>query len=129
MMTSPNPLRIMLIEDRTVAAITLECLLEDQGHLVTAFAATPLQAERVLRSAAPKLDLVILDALLVGLPSLSVARRIESLGLPVIITSVMPEAEVRAIGFDAPYLSQPFAESEVAASIEGFRSEASVSAA
>ena len=129
MMDRQAPLRIMLIEDRTVAAITLECLLEDQGHQVTAFAATPVQAERVLRAAAPKLDLVILDALLIGLPSLGVAERLEQLDLPFVVTSTQPEAEVRKLGFSAPYLAQPFSDVKVRQAIGATRPCENVSAA
>ena len=107
-MTRPNSLRIMLIEDRTVTAINLECLLEDQGHRVTGFAATPLQAERVLRHAASELDLVILEAVLVGLPSDGLAKRLKSMGLPVVVTSGLPQEDLVALGRVGP-LERPAA--------------------
>ena len=109
-----NPLRIVLIEDRTVAAITLECLLEDLGHKVPAVAATPPQAERVLNDRRTAADLVILDAFLIGLPSLNIAEKLKQYDVPVIITSTRPEAELQALGFDEPYLVQPFAATDVA---------------
>lgn len=107
-MTHEHPLRILLIEDRTVAAITLECLLEDLGHSVTAVAATPPQAERALQKHANQIDLVIYDALLVGLPSLHIADLVDWYGVSGLVTSTMPEADLRALGFEAPYLAQPF---------------------
>lgn len=107
-MTQNDPLRILLIEDRTVAAITLECLLEDLGHSVTAIAATPPQAERALQRHADTVDLVIYDALLVGLPSLHIAELVDWYGLQGLVTSTMPEPDLRALGFTAPYLAQPF---------------------
>ena len=128
-MTSQKPLRIMVIEDHTVTAIILECLLEDLGHHVAEFAATPLQAERVLRQGASHLDLVILEAVLVGLPSDDLARRLKSLGLPVVVTSSLPEEDLTTLGFDVPYLAQPFSEAEVARIVGGYSGSASVSAA
>ena len=108
-----SPLRIMLVEDRTLAAITLECLIEDLGHLVTAVAATPAGAERELRHVAPNIDLVIFDALLVGMPSLRLAETLRRHDLPAIVTSTMPEADVRALGFKERYLAQPFTDLNV----------------
>jgi CheY-like chemotaxis protein len=107
-MTQNDPLRILLIEDRTVAAITLECLLEDLGHTVSAIALTPPQAERALQRHADAIDLVIYDALLVGMPSLKVADLVDWYGLQGLVTSTMPEPDLRALGFNAPYLAQPF---------------------
>jgi len=109
-----NPLRIVLIEDRTVAAITLECLLEDLGHKVSAVAATPLQAEKILKDPQTAADLVIFDAFLIGLPSLNLAETLKQFDMPIVVTSTKPEAELRALGFDGPYLAQPFTEADVA---------------
>ena len=109
-----NPLRIVLIEDRTVAAITLECLLEDLGHTVPAVAVTSQHAERVLQDRQTAADLVILDAFLIGLPSLNLAEKLKQVDVPVIVTSTKSEAELRALGFDEPYLAQPFAARHVA---------------
>lgn len=115
-----KPLRIVLIEDRTVAAITLECLLEDLGHKVSAVAATPLQAGRVLKDPRTAADLVIFDAFLIGLPSLNLAKKLKQFDMPVVITSTKPESELRALGFDEPYLAQPFAEADVAKLMSNF---------
>lgn len=124
-----SPLRILLIEDRTVAAITLECLLEDLGHDVVAVAATPPQAERALSRAAGHVDLVIYDALLVGLPSLNIAELVKWCDLPGLVTSTMPEPDLRALGFDAPYLAQPFTDIAVARALSAGRPLEDLSAA
>ena len=124
-----NLLRILLIEDRTVAAITLECLLEDLGHTVVAVAATPPQAERALLRHMGAIDLVIFDALIVGLPSLGIAEQLAERHLPHLVTSTMPEADLRALGFDAPYLAQPFTDVGVAQALSAFESMDSLSAA
>lgn len=129
MITSSRSLRVMLIEDRTVTAITLECLLEDQGHQVTAFAATAPQADRVLRAAAPNLDVVILDARLLGKPSLQIACQVERLGLPLIVTSTQSECDVQRLGFGASFLPQPFTEQAVATALRSLRLSGEVSAA
>ena len=104
----PSPLRIMLVEDRTPVAITLECLIEDLGHLVTSVAQTPAAAEKLLSHVAPNTDLVIFDALLVGMPSLRLAEHLRWHEVPGVVTSTLPEADVRALGFREPYLEQPF---------------------
>lgn len=109
-----SPLRIVLIEDWTVAAITLECLLEDMGHTVAAVAATPMQAERALKDRRTAPDLVICNAFLVGLPSLHLVESYQAQGLSVVVTSTQSEGDLQALGFDAPYLAQPFTDKTVA---------------
>ena len=115
-----NPLRIVLIEDRTVAAITLECLLEDQGHTISAVAATLQQAEQVLKDPRTAADLVIFDAFLIGLPSLNLAETLKRFDLPVVVTSTKSEAELRALGYQEPYLAQPFVADDVAELLRKF---------
>ncbi len=122
-MNRQPPLRILLIEDHTVAAITLECLLEDLGHSVVAVAATPPQAERALSRFANQIDLVIFDALIVGLPSLRIADHVRRCDLPGLVTSTMPESDLKALGFDAPYLPQPFTDVSVARALSAFAKE------
>ncbi len=128
MTNTQNPLRIVLIEDRTVAAITLECLLEDLGHTVSAVAATPVQAKRALKDPKVDADLVIFDAFLIGLSSLNFAEDLKQYGLPAVITSTKPEAELRTLGFDAPYLAQPFTETAVAHKLSEFAEHKTVAA-
>ena len=128
-MLCQTPLRILVIEDRTVAAISLECMLEDLGHRVVSVAVTPPQAERALLRDAGEVDLVIYDALLVGLPSLHIAQKIRQSDLASVVTSTMPEADLRALGFESPYLPQPFTEAGVARAVAAGRRIAELSAA
>ena len=113
MNSANNPLRIMIVEDRTVAAISLECFFEDLGHVVTCVVATQHQAEGVLKTASDSVDLVVYDALLVGLPSLRLADRLKQLDARAIVTSNLSETDVRAMGFEDEYLPQPVAGAKV----------------
>ena len=103
----------MLVEDETVAAIDLECLIEDLGHHVTAVAITPVEAKRRMKSV--PVDLVILGATHVGLSSLDFARSLRRVGMPAVVSSRQSEAELRALGFIEPALQKPFRQSDVEA--------------
>ena len=101
-------LRFFLVEDDTVAAIELECILEDMGHSVAAVAVAPKAAEKTLMQHAKKIDAVIFGATLVGLPAFSLARSLAMTGCPAVVTSSQSEAVIRALGFTEPYLGKPF---------------------
>ena len=103
-----KPLGFLLAEDDTVAAIELECILEDMGHIVTAVAVAPRAAEKALARHRSQIDAVIFGATLVGLPAFSLARTLALSGCPAIVTSTQPKAVVRALGFTEPYLEKPY---------------------
>ena len=128
-MISQTPLRILLIEDRTVTAISLECFLEDLGHSVVAVAATGRQALETLDKFAGAVDLVIYEAFLIGFPCLDVADRVEDLRIPALVTSNLHEDDLRVLGFDAAYLAQPFTDLSVARAISDVTDAADLTAA
>lgn len=107
-------LGFLVVEDDTVAAIDLECLLEDLGHRVVAAAVAPSMAERALREHRGDIDAAIFGATLVGLPSFRLARMLEAAGLPAVVSSAQSEQVVRALGFAQPCLRKPFRPIEVA---------------
>ena len=101
-------LGILLVEDETIAAIELECMIEDLGHRVVAAAVTPVQARRHMRDFGHRIDLVIFGAHLVGLSSLDYARSLARADIAAVVTSRLEETEVRLQGFEEPYLAKPF---------------------
>lgn len=101
-------LRFLLVEDQTVAAIALECILEDLGHSVIAAAVEPRAAERALAMHGDAIDAVILGADLVGISSLTLARHLRGRGIPCAVSSRLPEPVLRALGFTEPRLEKPF---------------------
>ncbi|MCV6592539.1 MAG: hypothetical protein OIF48_06285 [Silicimonas sp.] len=118
-MTPDAPLRLLLIEENTVAAITLECLLEDLGHQVIAVAATPAQADHMLKAFAPHADMVIYNAYLIGLPRPGLAERVAQSGLPSLVMSRRSAGDLQAFGFTDPYLPQPVTHGVLAQSLAG----------
>lgn len=104
-----------MVEDDTVAAIELECILEDLGHRVTVVAVSPGAALARLDAEAHDIDAVIFGAMLVRLPPYGLAREVAKRGLPAAISSQYPEPFVRVLGFDLPYLPKPFRRGDVAA--------------
>ncbi len=109
-------LKIMLVEDETVAAIDLECLIEDLGHRVVAVAITPVEARRRMKSV--PVDLVILRSTHVGLSSLDFARSLRRVGMPAVVTSRQSEFELRALGFTEPTLQKPVTQGAIAARLD-----------
>ncbi len=112
--TDQSSLGFLLVEDDTVAAIELECILEDMGHHIVAVAVAPKAAKKALMQRGGEIDAVIFGARLVGLPAFSLAQSLSCAGCPAIVSSDQPESVVRALGFDEPYLAKPFLALDVA---------------
>ena len=106
-------LGILLVEDETVAAINLECIVEDLGHRIVAVAVTPVQARRALRDQGHDIDVVVYGANLVGLSSLDFGRFLARNNHASVVTSSMDEPTLRGEGFEDPYLAKPFAQEDV----------------
>lgn len=104
----------LVVEDETVAAIDLECILEELGHSVADVSIVPALAEKALKEKAHCIDAVLLGSHQVGISSLPLANSLIRRGLPVVITSRRPVAELRALGFEAPVLAKPFRSEDVA---------------
>ena len=111
---SDDRLRFLLAEDDTVAAIDMECILEDLGHEVAAVAVVPAMALRALRTDAADVDAVIFGASLLGLPSDDLSRWLRRAGIPGVVTTREPASIVRAMGFHEPCLERPYSRAAVA---------------
>lgn len=101
-------LNFLIVQDSTLSAIDLECVLEDIGHRVVEVAVTPDAAHTRLQAVSHRVDAVIFDAMQVGLPAYQLAREAERLGVPAVVTSSYPETFVRVLGFQQPCLSKPY---------------------
>lgn len=122
-------LRFLLVEDDTVAAIELECILEDLGNNVGAVAVAPRAALNILSQGTDGFDAVIFGAMLIGLPTYSLAREIARTGVPAIVSSDQPETVVRALGFTEAFLAKPFTVPDVCRVVAGLRPQLVVPAA
>ena len=127
--TDTHGIRFLIVEDRTVTAIELECMLEEQGHSVVAVAVVPALAERVLKQQSHCIDAVILGAEQVGITSLPMVQKLVRRGMPVVITSQKPASKLRAMGFDAPVLEKPFRPEDIARVTDALNIPKSASAA
>ncbi|KAA9005602.1 response regulator [Histidinibacterium aquaticum] len=106
-----QPLRLMLIEDRTISAIDIETKIEDLGHCVVDVASHMSQAEDRLARSSGRIDGVVLNPRLVGRSASSLARSLARRGVPYVLLTDLPEDETRREGFRGPRVA-PFAPRE-----------------
>ena len=109
-----TPLKFLIVQDSTLSAIELECVLEELGHRVAAAAVTPDAAKAQLQNVHRDIDAVIFDGMQMGLPAYELARDMARLDVPSAVTSDFPEAFVRVLGFEQPYLAKPYRAEDVA---------------
>src|SRR5713101_7621408 len=109
---------ILVVEDDTRLAATLQRVLTSEGHEV-AIAGDGNDALRRARDRPP--DLVVLDIMLPGLDGISVCRRLRSTGpVPILLLTALGGTEERVRGLDSgadDYLVKPFAYEELLARV------------
>ena len=94
--------RVLLVEDEPIIAMTAEDMLETLGCVVVLTAATlPEALEAVGR---PDFDIVLLDINLNGVESLPVADRLREAGRPFVFTTGYGAAAARG----APVVAKPY---------------------
>ena len=112
--------RILIADDEAIISLALGMLLEDQGHEV-ATAPDGRTALVMARDTPP--DLLITDYMMPvmdGVELIAALRRDEDLrGLPIILSSAIPEPAVRARtnGFDA-FVQKPASEAAMLAAVQ-----------
>jgi two-component system, OmpR family, response regulator MprA len=115
MSTSPS---ILVVEDDTRLAATLERLLTAEGHDVK-LAGGGLEALRMARERS--FDLVVLDIMLPGMDGIGVCKRLRSTGAtPILLLTALAGTEERVRGLDSgadDYLVKPFAYEELLARV------------
>lgn len=109
-------LRVILIEDEVVIAMTAEDMLEEIGCVVTAQATTFSEAiDTVARN---DFDLALLDVNLNGVMSLPVARLLKEKGKPFIFTTGYGNLGFETEFSDAIVVSKPYTIRTLASAIE-----------
>lgn len=102
-----NGLRIVVVEDETLIAMTIEDALIDVGVEVVATASTVEEALRVVEVLRP--DAVTLDGNLDGELSGAVAQLLQALGIPHLVVTGYVELTLADPHLaSAPRLSKPF---------------------
>lgn len=110
--------RILVVEDDTRLATTLERVLSAEGHSVEVVG-DGLEALR--RAREQPFDLVVLDIMLPGLDGVGVCRRLRATGqVPILLLTALGGTDERVRGLDAgadDYLVKPFAYEELLARV------------
>src|SRR4030081_3515294 len=110
--------RILIVEDDSRLAATLERVLAAEGHDVV-LAVDGLEALRRAREQPP--DLVVLDIMLPGLDGIGVCRRLRATAqFPILLLTALGGTEERVRGLDSgadDYLVKPFAYQELLARV------------
>jgi two-component system response regulator MprA len=113
-----SPFRILVVEDDSRLAATLERVLTTEGHDVEV-AGDGLEAVRRARDQPP--DLVVLDVMLPGLDGIGVCRRMRATAkFPILLLTALGGTEERVRGLDSgadDYLVKPFAYQELLARV------------
>ncbi len=112
-------LRLLIVEDESLVAMDLEDILEDCGHVVLDVAANIEQVMIGLDRHAD-LDGVLLDANLGGVSSLPVAEKLDSAGIPYVITSGYDRHQLIEDGFTGPSIAKPYRTPEIEAVLQVF---------
>jgi len=110
--------RILVVEDDSRLAATLERVLAAEGHDVE-LVGDGLEALRRARAHSP--DLVVLDVMLPGLDGIGVCRRLRATAhFPILLLTALGGTEERVRGLDSgadDYLVKPFAYQELLARV------------
>jgi CheY-like chemotaxis protein len=107
-------LRILLVEDEAIIAMTAEDMIEELGCAVSGTASTLSEAMAAIDSGG--FDVVLLDINLNGVESLPAAARLRERGLPFVFTTGYGAAG--GAGFEeAPLVAKPYQVGDLAAAI------------
>ncbi|TMG61859.1 MAG: response regulator transcription factor [Chloroflexi bacterium] len=110
--------RILVVEDDTRLAATLERVLAAEGHDVEVAGDG---GDALRRARERPFDLVVLDIMLPGLDGIAVCRKLRATGLvPILLLTALGGTEERVRGLDAgadDYLVKPFAYEELLARV------------
>jgi CheY-like chemotaxis protein len=108
-------LRILLVEDEAIIAMTAEDMLEELGCTVTATASSLDEALAAAENTA--FDIALLDINLNGAASLPVAARLRAAGRPFVFTTGYGAAGSGAEFADVPLVTKPYQLSDLEAAI------------
>ena len=117
-----TPRRVLIVEDETIVAMSLEALVEDFGLEPCGVAATGIDAVALARALRP--DLVLMDVSLLGeMDGIEAARLArEAVGVRVVFVTAYGSGEImdriRSAHPDAPVVSKPVDPSVLLRAIE-----------
>ena len=103
---SLNGLRVLLVEDEAIIAMTAEDMLEELGCIVAATAPNLEEAFACVEQHA--FDVALLDINLNGQQSLPVAARLREKGTPFVFTTGYGAAGSGADYADVPLVTKPY---------------------
>lgn len=116
-----SEVRILVVEDEAVVALSERFVLETMGYRVTGTACSGEEALALIEQDRP--DLVLMDVLLQGaLDGLETARRIDQrFGIPVVFVTAHEDSNlIRRAALSGPsaHIGKPFRDSELRMKIE-----------
>lgn len=114
--TSPDPARVLIVEDESLIAMLLEQMLEDLGHDVLGPAQRVSPALALLAQSAP--DMAILDVNVAGEPVFPVAEALEARGIPFAFATGYGDSGVPPRWNAHPVLPKPFRQAQVQALVD-----------
>lgn len=114
-------IRVLLVEDEAIIAMTAEDMLEELGCTTVATATTVAEALAAVEREA--FDLAVLDINLNGMESLPVADRLREAGRPFVFTTGYGSAGRGTAHEDVPLVTKPYQlhelETAIAAALRG----------
>lgn len=112
-------LRVLVVEDEALIALTLEDMLEELGCVVAAVAGVLDEAVAAAETVA--LDMAVVDANLNGRSARPVVETLRARGAPVLIASGYDAAELARLGLHAPALRKPYRLADLERALCGLR--------
>ena len=103
---SLNGIRVLLVEDEAIIAMTAEDMLEELG--CSTFAAVSTLAEALEAAADDRFDVALLDINLNGVDSFPVADRLRQSGRPFVFTTGYGSAGRAEAYDDVPLVTKPY---------------------
>jgi CheY-like chemotaxis protein len=115
-------LRVLLVEDESLISLVTSISLEDAGYHVTVAADGQEGLEMAVQD---RPELIISDFMMPRMDGLEMIARLREQGFsaPIVLTTSVPEHQLRSNpGYDA-YLAKPYFERELLAALERVRSK------
>ena len=112
---SASGMRVLVVEDEAIIAMTAEDMLDELGCSAVTVASTLAEALAAVEKGG--YDLVLLDINLNGVLSLPVAARLKEAGLPFIFTTGYGAAGHNEGYEDVPLVTKPYQLKDLAAAI------------
>lgn len=113
---------VLFVDDQPELRAVVQRALEDSGEYRVSCAADGDQALPVLDRDRP--DLVVLDAVIPGVPGIELAAHATQRGIPIIVTTAEPDTDARLERLGWPHLRKPFSLADLLAECRDTLAEA-----